>query len=155
MGRTVAAIRGGSQVVAEANLPGYGSRGENTAAVVRDWKPVSTGPAHEQGNQLMRDSIQAAISAAYGVPAAFHSESAGGPALREVKRLSYLNQTLPLAALLSEELSEKLLPTRIHWVNVADQPVDVNLRARAATALRDTADVDDKTMMTVGLPRSG
>ena len=153
MGRTVASIRGGSQVVAEASNPSFGGRGENTAAINRDWKPVSTGPQHDPGNTAMRESIQSAISASYGVPALYHSMSATAPGVREVKRLTYLNRTLPVAEMLSEELSAKLLPVRIHWVNIADQSVDVAIRGRAAAQLRDLGEVSDLTMLTVGLPR--
>ena len=80
--------------------------------------------------------------------------SATAPGIREVKRLTYLNKTLPVAEMLSEELSAKLLPTRIHWVNIADQSVDVAIRGRAAAQLRDLGEVSDLTMLTVGLPRT-
>ena len=59
-------------MVAEASNPRLRQQGENTAAVVRDWRPVSTGPAHAEGNVSMRESIQSAISASYGVPGLYH-----------------------------------------------------------------------------------
>ena len=72
----------------------------------------------------MRESIQSAISASYESLACITGMSATAPGIREVKRLTYLNKTLPVAEMLSEELSAKLLPTRIHWVNIADQSVE-------------------------------
>ena len=153
MAATVKAMRGGKQVVSETTAQGFGAG--KTSAPSRDWVPVSVGQAHSPGNVSMRDSVQGSIAVAYGVPAAYMSMSATAPALREAKRLAFLNKTLPLSALMVEELREKLGgETSITWPNLADQSVDVHLRARAASAAGEL--VTDKAVLLelVGLPMS-
>ena len=160
MATTIKALKGGKQVVSETTAQGFGAG--KTSAPSRDWVPVSIGQSHSAGNVSMRDSIQGSIAAAYGVPAAYMSMNATAPALREAKRLALLNKTLPLAALLTEELREKLGDTSITWPNLADQSVDVHLRARAASSMGEL--VTDKATLKrqegapvlelVGLPMS-
>ena len=96
----------GSQAVVESMRNGQG-RG-TAAAPAKDWEPVATGQSHTPGNVAMRDTIEASISAAYGVPAAYTDRSATAPALREAKRLTFLNRTVPLRDLIEAELTDKL-----------------------------------------------
>ena len=151
MAATVKAMRGGRQVVNETTAQGFGQG--KTAAPSRDWTPASVGQSHSAGNVSMRDSVQGSIAAAYGVPAAYMSMSATAPGLREAKRLAFLNKTLPLAALMVEELREKLGgETSITWPNLADQSVDVHLRARGAAALMELVQDKATLLELVGLP---
>ena len=150
MAATVKAMKGGKQVVSETTAHGYGAG--KPSAPSRDWVPVSVGQAHSPGNVSMRDSVQASLAAAYGVPAAYMNMDASAPALREAKRLAFLNKTLPLAALMIEELREKLGETSIAWPNLADQSVDVHLRARAASAMGELVQDKATLLELVGLP---
>ena len=150
MAATVKAMRGGKQVVSETTAQGFGAG--KTAAPSRDWVPVSVGQAHSPGNVSMRDSVQGSIAASYGVPAAYMHMDATAPALREAKRLAFLNKTLPLAALMVEELREKLGETSITWPNLADQSIDVHLRARAASAMVELVQDKATLLELVGLP---
>ena len=119
--------------MAESTALGFGQGA--AAAPKLDWVPTSVGQNHQPGNVAMRDSVEASIAAAYGVPAAYLNMNATAPALREVKRLAFLNRTIPLSSLMAEELTEKLsAPVAIDWPNLADQSIDVHLRARAASA---------------------
>ena len=152
MATTIKAMKGGKQVVSETTAQGFGAG--KTSAPSRDWVPVSIGQSHSDGNVSMRDSVQASLAAAYGVPAAYMSMNATAPALREAKRLAFLNKTLPLAALLTEELREKLGDTSITWPALADQSIDVHLRARAASAMGDLVTDKATLLELVGLPMS-
>ena len=152
MAATVKAMRGGKQVVSETTAQGFGAG--KTSAPSRDWVPVSVGQAHSPGNVSMRDSVQGSIAAAYGVPAAYMNMDATAAALREAKRLAFLNKTLPLAALMIEELREKLGETSIVWPCLADQSVDVHLRARAASAAGELVTDKATLLELVGLPMS-
>ena len=153
MANTIKLLRGGKQVIAETTAGGFG-QGKH-AAPLADWKPVSTGQDHTVGNVQMRASVESSIAAAYGLPGAYLNINATAPALREVKRLAFLNKTLSLASLFMEELSDKLAtPVTISWSNLADQSVDVHLRARAASAAAEL--VTDRAILLklVGLPMS-
>ena len=77
-----------------------------------------------------------AISSAYGVHPAWFAAAATAPGIRECKRLAFLSATLPLARIIADELSSKL-ETRIEieWPNMANESVDVHLRARAFAAI--------------------
>ena len=150
MAASIRALKGGKQVVAETTAAGFGAG--KSAAPRTDWKPVDTGQQHQPGNVSMRDSVQASLAAAYGVPAAYMSMNATAPALREAKRLAFLNKTLPLAALMVEELNEKLGETSIVWPNLADQSIDVHLRARAASAMGELVQDKATLLELVGLP---
>ena len=153
MGRTIGLLRGGQSVVSETTAGGFG--GGKAQAPKADWTPVQSGQAHSLGNVAMKDSEEASISAAYGVPAAYLNANATAPALREVKRLVYLNRTMPMTALMLTELREKLDPSiGITWSNLADQSVDVHLRARGAAALATAELIEDKAALLelVGLP---
>ena len=108
MARNLRALKGGRQVVAETTNQGWGQG--KLASPRADWTPVKVGMAHDPGNVAMRESVQSSLSAAYGVPAAYLSSTSTGPGLREAKRLAFLNKSLPLAALMASELSEKLTP---------------------------------------------
>ena len=149
MATRIRASRGG-QAVVESMRAGHG-RGA-AAAPAKDWEPVKTGQDHAPGNVAMHDTIEASISAAYGIPAAYLNLNATAPALREVKRLSFLNRTMPLRDLIVAELQEKLeRPVSITWPNLADQSVDVHLRARAAQALGQLPNPPDDVMTVAGL----
>ena len=153
MANTLNIIKGGKMAVAESTALGFGQGA--AAAPKLDWVPTSVGQNHQPGNVAMRDSVEASIAAAYGVPAAYLNMNATAPALREVKRLAFLNRTIPLSSLMAEELTEKLsAPVAIDWPNLADQSIDVHLRARAASAAAELVP-DSATLLTlVGLPMS-
>ena len=149
MGNAIARSRGG-QVVVESTRGGQG-RGA-AAAPAKDWVPTATGQDHKPGNVQMRDSVEASIAAAYGVPSAFFSQTATAPALREVKRLAFLNRTLVIAQLIADELTDKLDATiGITWTNLADQSVDVHLRARGAAAIAGIPGFAGDALAIVGL----
>ena len=152
MARNLRALKGGRQVVAETTNQGWGQG--KLASPRADWTPVKVGMAHEPGNVAMRDSVQASLSAAYGVPAAYLSSTSTGPGLREAKRLAFLNKSLPLAALMASELSEKLTPVSIQWDDLASQGVDVHLRARAIAPLAELGADKESLLRLVGLPLS-
>ena len=152
MANTVRKVKGGNSVVAETTAAGWGQ--SKAAAPERDWTAVKMGQDHTQGNVIMRDGVQAALAAAYGVPGAYFNPNATAPALREIKRLTFLNKTLPLAAMASEELSNKLPETvEISWPNLADQSIDVHLRARAAEAAQELVQNMEALLTLVGLPK--
>ncbi len=155
MARTVRLMKGGQSVVSETTAGGFGQGKTAAPGPLRDWTPVQSGQSHSLGNVAMKDSEEASISAAYGIPAAYLNANATAPALREVKRLAFLNRTLPLVALMLTELREKLDPSiGITWTNLADQSIDVHLRARAAAAVA-TAELitdNDTLLELVGLP---
>ena len=122
----------------------------------KDWTPVNIGPSHSVGNVQMRESVESSIASAYGLPGAYTNANATAPALREVKRLAFLNKTLTLAKLFEEELTDKLAtPVIIGWPNLADQSVDVHLRARAATAAAELVSNMEALLELVGLPQNG
>ena len=65
MGRTIGAIRGGKQVVAETVAKGLGQGA--LASPKADWIPVKVGQEHSLGNVAMRQQLEASIASAYGV----------------------------------------------------------------------------------------
>ena len=150
MSRTIRAIKGGRQVVAETVSRGLGQGA--LASPKSDWIPVRTGQEHSLGTVAMRESVQASLSAAYGIPSSFLSSTSTGPGLREVKRLCFLDKTLPLASLMASELSEKLTPVSIQWEDLAAQGIDVHLRARAIAPLAELGVNKDELLRLVGLP---
>ena len=155
MGRTVGALKGGSQVVSETTAQGFGQGAQAAPPAAKDWKAEHTGPAHGVGNVQMRDSLENAIAGAYGIAPAYMNRQATAPALAAVKRLAFLDRTLPLAALIAEQLADKLDSPgyRIHWPNLADQSVDVQLRAQALVRLAEGAQGATPRMLElVGLP---
>ena len=150
MGRSIASIKGGRQVVGESVNSGWGQGPQ--ARPRADWVPTAVGPAHSLGNVAMRESVQSSLSAAYGVPAAYLSSTATGPGLREAKRLAFLDKTMPLASLMASELSEKLTPVSIQWEDLAAQGIDVHLRARAIAPLAELGVNKEDLLRLVGLP---
>ena len=155
MGRTVALLKGGGQVVSETTAQGFGQGAIAAPPAAKDWKAEHTGPAHVVGNVQMRDSLENAIAGAYGVAPAYLNRQATAPALAATKRLAFLDRTLPLAAKIAEELALKLDSPgyRIHWPNLADQSVDVQLRAQALVRIAEAAQGATPQMLElVGLP---
>ena len=153
MAASITALKGGHQVVAETTAAGFGQG--RIAAPAADWKPVSTGQHHQQGNSFMRTQVEGSLAAAYGVPSAFFNPNGTAPALREAKRQAFLNRTIPMATLFSEELTAKLgQDVRIGWTNLADQSVDVHLRARGAAAVAELVTDKNQLLQLVGLPMS-
>ena len=122
MGRTVALLKGGGQVVSETTAQGFGQGAIAAPPAAKDWKAEHTGPSHVVGNVQMRDSLENAIAGAYGVAPAYLNRQATAPALAATKRLAFLDRTLPLAAKIAEELALKLDSPgyRIHWPNLAE-----------------------------------
>ena len=154
MASTIKTLKGGKQVVSETTGAGFGQG--KTARPDKDWTPVNIGQSHSVGNVQMRESVESSIASAYGLPGAYTNPNATAPALREVKRLAFLNKTLPLASMFMEELSDKLsTPVTIGWPNLADQSVDVHLRARAATAAAELVSNMETLLELVGLPQTG
>ena len=103
----------------------------------------------------MRDSLENAIAGAYGIAPAYLNRQATAPALAAVKRLAFLDRTLPLASLIAEQLADKLDSPgyRIHWPDLASQSVDVQLRAQALVRLAEGAQGATPEMLElVGLP---
>ena len=134
MARTIRSIRGGKQVVAETVAKGLGQGA--LASPRADWTPTSVGMKHDLGNVGMRESVQASLAAAYGVHPAMFNPSATAPGMLEIKRLAFLNCTLPLSKAIADELTTKLeTPISIRYLSLADQSVDVHLRVRAAQAV--------------------
>ena len=153
MAASIAALRGGYQVVAESTSQNFGQgAGRGSPAPAQDWKPNSTGPNFPQSNVLMRPQIEASIAGAYGIGGGVVSVNTSAGALGAIKRLAFLNKTLPLAALLAEELSEKLSSLTIGWDNLADQSVDIQLRGRAAAAVGELVTDKATLLRLVGLP---
>ena len=150
MARTIRALKGGRQIVAESTNSGWGQG--KLATPRADWVPTAVGQRHDPGNVGMRESVQSSIAAAYGVPAAFLNMNATGPGLREAKRLAFLDKTLPLDSLMESELSEKLTPVSIQWEDLASQGIDVWLRARAIAPLAELGANKEDLLRLVGLP---
>ena len=147
--------RAGSQVVSETTSHGFGSGSAAAPPAAKDWKAEHTGPAHGVGNVQMRDSIENSLCSSYGIAPAYMNRQATAPALAAVKRLAFLDRTLPLAALIGEQLADKLdSPSyRIHWPDLASQSVDVQLRAQALVRLTEGAQGATPEMLElVGLP---
>ena len=152
MATTIGMLKGGKQVVSQTTAAGFGQG--KAARPDKDWEPVSTGQVHSVGNVQMRESVESSIASAYGLPGAYTNPNATAPALRETKRLAFLNKTLPLASMFMEELSDKLAsPVTISWPNLADQSIDVHLRARAATAAAELVSNMEALLELVGLPQ--
>ena len=155
MGDTVASLKGGKQVVAQTTSQGFGRGTSAAVPASKDWHPEQTGPNHPQGNALMRDGLENAIAGAYGIAPAYLNRQATAPALAAVKRLAFLDRTMPLAALIAEHLADKLASPglRIHWPDLASQSVDVQLRAQALVRLNEAARGATPDMLElVGLP---
>ena len=134
MARTLRALRGGKMVIGETTSQGFGQG--KLGAPKADWVPTKTGQDHSLGNVGMRESVQASIASAYGVSPLWFSPRATAPGIREVKRLAFLDVTVPLARAISDQLSLKLdTPVGIGWPNLADQSVDIHLRARGVLSL--------------------
>ena len=152
MAKSIGALKGGYNVIAESTGQNFGQGGgRGQPAPAQDWKPNSTGPAYPQANVQMRQMIEASIAGVYGVGGGIVSVNTSAGALGAIKRLSFLNKTLPLAALLAEELSEKLAPLTIGWDNLADQSVDIQLRGRAAAAVGELVTDRATLLRLVGL----
>ena len=68
--------------------------------------------------------------------------------------VAFLDRTVPLAELMAVELADKLDSPgfRMTWPNLADQSVDVHLRARGAAALRELGLNPADFLELVGLP---
>ena len=155
MARTVQLLKGGGQVISESTAQGFGQGAIAAPAAAKDWKAEHTGPNHPQANVLMRDSLENAIAGAYGIAPAYLNRQATAPALTAVKRLAFLDRTVPLAALIAEQLADKLDSPgyRIYWPDLAGQSVDVHLRAQALVRLADAAQgATDDMLELVGLP---
>ena len=152
MAASLALVKGGNSVIAESTAQGFG-QGSNSAPKL-DWKPNSTGQDHTPGNVQMLEAVQASVAAAYGLHPAMFNPAATAPALREIKRLAYLSRTMPLADAIAAELSEKMGRTiTIAWPNMADQSVDVHLRARAFNAIATAGEgLLDYAALVAGLP---
>ena len=151
MASTIRSMIGGASVVAETTAAGFGQ--SKLAAPQRDWTPIASGQGHSLGNVAMKDSEEASIAAAYGVPAAFLNADATAPAIREVKRMAYLNRTLPLVALMLIELRDKLdVEIGISWRDLASQSIDVHLRSRAVAPLAELGADKDELLRLIGLP---
>ena len=150
MARSIGSIRGGKQVVAETTAKGLGQGA--LASPKADWLPVKVGMAHELGNVGMRESMQASIASAYGVPPLWFSPRATGTAVRESKRLSFLNATILLSKAIADELSLKLdTPISIGWPNLADQSVDIHLRSRGVLSLVQAGVSPQDSLLIAGL----
>ena len=152
MANSLGRVKGGNSVIAESTAAGFGQG--STAAPKLDWKPNSTGQDHTPGNVQMLEAVQASVASAYGVHPAMFNPAATAPALREIKRLAYLSRTMPLADAIAAELSEKMgQPITITWPNMADQSVDVHLRARAFNAIATSGEgLLDYAALVSGLP---
>lgn len=151
MASTLRSMIGGASVIAETTAGGYGQG--KLAAPKSDWTPVHSGQAHSAGNVAMKDSAEASIAAAYGVPSAFLNADATAPAIREVKRMCYLNKTLPLTALMLVELRDKIdVGLDITWRDLASQSVDVHLRSMAVPPLVELGANKEELLRLVGLP---
>ena len=137
MAKTVSGLKRGQQLVAETTSGNFGQgAGRGQPSPAKDWSPTLVGPSHSLGNAGMRQQLEASISSAYGVHPAWFAAAATAPGIRECKRLAFLSATLPLARIIADELSSKL-ETRIEieWPNMANESVDVHLRARAFAAI--------------------
>ena len=113
MGRTIAALKGGGQVVSETTAQGFGGGAHAAPPASKDWRAEHTGPAHPQANVLMRDSLENAIAGAYGIAPAYLNRQATAPALAATKRLAFLDRTLPLAALIAQAARRQ---TGLAWI---------------------------------------
>ena len=150
MARTIGALKGGKQVVGETVAKGLGQGA--LAAPRSDWTPVKVGQEHTLATVGMRESMQASIASAYGVPPLWFSPRATGTAVRESKRLSFLNATLPLSKAIADELSLKLdTPISIGWPNLANQSVDIHLRSRGVLSLVQAGVPSQDALIIAGL----
>ena len=97
MGRTIALLKGGGQVVSETTAQGFGQGALAAPPASKDWKAEHTGPAHPQANVLMRDSLENAIAGrVWGCTGVPEQASNGACLWLLSKRLAFLDRTLPL-----------------------------------------------------------
>ncbi len=99
-----------------------------------DWRPADlTADVNKIAPREMLEASRNAVAMAFGVlPIAFH-HAAMGPAIREVQRHLAGWTLQPIAALMAEELEEKLgAPVKIDVMR-ATQAYDVSAKARAVS----------------------
>ncbi len=138
-------LKGGIKLV-ETTSGGHG-QGRNNAPL-QDWKPQRLGADFPTGNVELRKQAGADVLAALGVPSALMSGE--GAASREAWRHTIVTALIPMAKLVSAELSNKL-EQQIEIAFPSLITVDVAARARAFKALVDAGMDPAKAEMLAGL----
>ena len=141
--RDLASIEGGISLV-ETEAAGHG-QGMRAAPQV-DWQLRRFGAQVPEANVALRSDVALDIIAALGIPAPlFHGSD--GVSAREAYRLLLVTSLMPIAELISDELSRKLETTvsigfrRLH-------AADIQSRARAFGSMI-AAGVSEETAMSV------
>ena len=144
--RTDLATLDGKIKIVETTTAGFGTgRAQGPLA---DWKPQRLGADVPAANVELRRDAANDVLAALGVPAALMSGA--GAASREAWRHTIVTVLVPLARLVSSELTLKLeRPVNITFPSLAT--VDIAARARAYGVLVGAGMEKEKAMMLAGL----
>ena len=94
----------GGLTLVETTSQGFGAG--ITAAPKQDWEQKRFGALIPEFNTILRDSSASAIMEAFGVSQAMFSGD--GNAMREARRLMFLDSILPTSAIIALELTSKL-----------------------------------------------
>ena len=94
----------GGLTLVETTSQGFGQG--LTAAPKQDWEQKRFGALIPEFNTILRDSSASAIMQAFGVSQAMFSGD--GNAMREARRLMFLDSILPTSAIIALELTSKL-----------------------------------------------
>lgn len=136
----------GAALLLETTAAGYGE-GRN-AAPQKDWMQNRLGPMPPESMEMIRTGAFNAVLAATGTPPALFTD-ADGTSQREGLRRWHLNTVLPLAKLLSSELTSKLeSEVTLQFDNY---PLDLAGRASSFKALVTGGMDPTEALVTTGL----
>ena len=122
-------LTGGVKVV-ETTSGGHGSGRAN--APLKDWEPQRLGADFPMPNVELRKQVGADVLAALGIPSALMDGA--GAAARESWRHTIVTALVPMARIVSAELTHKLeMPIEITFPGLAQ--TDIAARARAYSSL--------------------
>ena len=121
------AMLAGGVALVETTSGGMGQG--RTAAPQADWELQRFGAEFPEGNTTMRREVGANVCSAVGVPSPLYL-GADGTTMREAYRQLLVSTIQPLAAIISQELEDKL-GIDIRWNFRRLQAADIAARARA------------------------
>ncbi len=139
----------GRTLLPEATASSYGDRDAKPPR--RDWEPSRLGADPPQALVTLRQHVESSVLACFGVPAPLGPMGINdGTAMRESIRRLWTTTIVPIAALVSEELSRVLeQPVKLEH-GQAGGLTDVAARARAVKALVEVGIDKSDAMRRVG-----
>ena len=139
----------GGLTLVETTAQGFGQG--ITSAPKQDWEEKRFGALIPEFNTILRESSAAAIMQAFGVSQAMFSGD--GNAMREARRLMFLDSILPTSALIAQELTSKL-ETPVSIGHEQSEHLDSQRLGRFLKSLVDAGYSLPDASNIVGLPRA-